>query len=78
MINLDRKNPNDKPVSFSTMMWKSSILAVIFAVPALGIFLGIYYSTGDLLVGAILGFGIHFATLAFSGRISKWLVKIQS
>ena len=78
MINLDRKNPNDKPVSFSTMMWKSSILAVIFAVPALGIFLGIYYSTGDLLVAAILGFGIHFATLAFSGRISKWLVKIQS
>ena len=78
MINLDRKNPNDKPVSFSTIMWKSSILAVIFAVPALGIFLGIYYTTGDLLVGAILGFGIHFATLAFSGRISKWLVKIQS
>ncbi len=78
MINLDRKNPNDKPVSFSTIMWKSSILAVIFAVPALGIFLGIYYSTGDLLVGAILGFGVHFATLAFSGRISKLLVKIQS
>ncbi len=78
MINLDRKNPNDKPVSFSTIMWKSSILAVIFAVPALVIFLGIYYTTGDLLVGAILGFGIHFATLAFSGRISKWLVKIQS
>jgi len=78
MINLDRKNPNDKPVSFSTIMWKSSILAVIFAVPGLGIFLGIYYSTGDLLVGAILGFGVHFATLAFSGRISKWLVKIQS
>jgi uncharacterized membrane protein YkgB len=78
MINLDRKNPNDKPVSFSTIMWKSSILAVIFAVPALGIFLGIYYSTGELLVGAILGFGIHFSTLAFSGRISKWLVKIQS
>jgi hypothetical protein len=78
MINLDRKNPNDKPVSFSTIMWKSSILAVIFAVPALVIFLGIYYSTGDLLVGAILGFGVHFATLAFSGRISKWLVKIQS
>ena len=78
MINLDKKDPNDKPVSFSTIMWKSSILAVIFAVPALGIFLGIYYSTGDLLVGAVLGFGVHFATLAFSGRISKWLVKIQS
>jgi uncharacterized membrane protein YkgB len=78
MINLNKKNPNDKPLSFSTIMLKSSILAIIFAVPALGIFLGIYYTTGDLLVGAVLGFGIHFVTLAFSGRISKWLVKIQS
>ncbi|MEX2312918.1 MAG: hypothetical protein WD650_02895 [Nitrosopumilaceae archaeon] len=50
---------------------------MIFALPALGIFLGIYYSTGDLLVSAILGFGVHFATLIFSGRISKWLVKFQ-
>ena len=78
MINLDKKNPGDKPVSFSTVMWKSSIMAVIFAVPALSIFLGIYYTTGDLLVGAIIGFGIHFATLAFSGRISKWVVKLQN
>ena len=78
MINLDKKNPNDKPISLSTIMWKSSILAVIFAVPALVIFLGIYYTTGDLLIGAIVGFGIHFVTLAFSGRISKRVAKIQS
>ena len=77
MINLDKKNPNEQPVTFSKIIWKSSILAMIFALPALGIFLGIYYSTGDLLVGAILGFGVHFGTLAFSGRISKWLVKFQ-
>ena len=77
MFNLDKKNPNEQPVTFSKIIWKSSILAMIFALPALGIFLGIYYSTGDLLVGAILGFGVHFATLAFSGRISKWLVKFQ-
>lgn len=77
MINLNKKNPNEQPITFSKIIWKSSILAMIFALPALGIFLGIYYSTGDLLVGAILGFGIHFATLIFSGRISKWLVKFQ-
>ena len=77
MINLDKKNPNEQPVTFSKIIWKSSILAMIFAWPALGIFLGIYYSTGNLLVGAILGFGIHFVTLIFSGRISKWLVKFQ-
>ena len=78
MINLDKKDPNGKPVSLSTVLWKSSILAAIFAIPALAIFLGIYYSTGNLIVGAVVGFGIHFVTLAFSGRISKWLVKIQS
>jgi len=77
MINLDKKNPNEQPITFSKIIWKSSILAMIFALPALGIFLGIYYSTGELLVGAILGFGVHFATLIFSGRISKWLVKVQ-
>jgi len=77
MINLDKKNPNEQPITFSKIIWKSSILAMIFALPALGIFLGIYYSTGNLLVGAILGFGVHFVTLIFSGRISKWLVKFQ-
>ena len=77
MFNLDKKNPNEQPITFSKIIWKSSILAMIFALPALGIFLGIYYSTGELFVGAILGFGVHFATLIFSGRISKWLVKFQ-
>ena len=78
MINLDKKIPNDKQVTLSKILWKSSILALIFTIPALGIFLGIYYGTGNLIVGAILGFGVHFATLAFSGRISKWLVKFQN
>ncbi len=78
MINLDKKMPNNKPVTLSKILWKSSILALIFTIPALGIFLGIYYGTGNLIVGAILGFGVHFATLAFSGRISKWLVKFQN
>lgn len=75
MINLDKKNSDNPPVTFSKIIWKSSILAMIFTLPALGIFVGIYYSTGDLFIGAIIGFGVHFATLAFSSRISKWLVK---
>ncbi len=78
MINLDKKIPNDKQVTLSKILWKSSILALIFTIPALGIFLGIYYGTGNLIVGAVLGFGVHFATLAFSGRISKWLVRFQN
>lgn len=75
MINLNKKNPNEPHIDFSKIILKSSILAGIFALPALGIFLGIYYTTGEILLGAILGFGLHFVTLAFSGRISKWLVK---
>ena len=75
MINIDKKDSNGPPITFSKIIWKSSILAAIFTIPALGIFLGIYYGTGNLIVGAILGFGVHFATLAFSGRISNWLVK---
>ncbi len=77
MINLDKKNPNESPVTLSKILWKGSILAIIFAIPALVIFLGIFYGTGNLIVGAILGFGVHFATLAFSSRISKWLVKLH-
>ncbi len=58
--------------------WVSISMALIFALPSLGVFLGIYYGTGNLIAGAVLGFGIHFVTLAFSGRISKRLNKIMN
>ncbi len=76
MINLDKKDSDGPPITFSKIIWKSSILAMILAIPALAIFLGIYYGTGSLLIGALVGFGVHFATLAFSGRISNWLVNV--
>jgi hypothetical protein len=53
-------------------------MALIFALPSLGIFLGIYYGTGNLIIGAVLGFGVHIVTLALSGRISKYLDKIMN
>ncbi len=56
----------------------SIAMALIFALPSLGIFLGIYYGTGNLIIGAVLGFGVHIITLAFSGRISKYLDKIMN
>ena len=74
-----RKNKFDIPSELLVKtIWKSSVLAVIFTVPALTIFLGIYYTVGNLILAAVLGFGMHFVTLAFSGRISKWLAKIRS
>jgi len=59
-------------------IWVSLLLAIIFAIPPLVLFLGIYHFTGELIIGAVIGFGIHFVILAFSGRISKILTKIIS
>ncbi len=58
--------------------WVSISMALIFALPSLGVFLGIYYGTGNLIIGAVLGFGVHFVTLVFSSRISKYLDKIMN
>lgn len=78
MFKIRKNNSEISSDLLVTTIWKSSVLAVIFVVPALSIFLGIYYSTGNLIIAAVIGFGIHFVTLAFSGRISKWLVNIRS
>ena len=58
--------------------WVSISIALIFALPSLGVFLGIYYGTGNLVIGAVIGFGIHFVTFAFSGRISNYLNKVMN
>ena len=59
-------------------IWVSSFLAMIFALPPLAVFLGIYFLTGELIIGAVIGFGLHFIILAFSGRISKVITKLVS
>jgi hypothetical protein len=53
-------------------VWVSTFLAMILTLPALGVFLAIY------LVGAVVGFGLHFVALAFSDRISRFLTGILS
>jgi len=70
------KNTKD-PINVLTN-WVSISMALIFALPSLGVFLGIYYGTGNLVVSAVLGFVIHFVTLAFSGKISKYLNEIMN
>ena len=70
---------NDIPIeTLINYVWSSAFMAMIFSLPSLGIFLGIYYGTGNIAVGAILGFAVHFITLAFASRISKFLTKIMS
>ncbi len=74
------KNPSKKNETSIDILtnWVSISMALIFALPSLGVFLGIYYGTGNLIIGAVLGFGVHFVTLAFSSRISKYLNKIMN
>ena len=72
-----KKNDISTEVVINTI-WVSAFMAMIFSLPPLGIFLGIYFGTGNLIVGAVLGFGVHFVTLAFAGRISRFLTQIMS
>jgi hypothetical protein len=73
----DKKKKIPPEVIINTI-WISTFLAMIFTLPALGIFLGIYYGTGNLVLGAVLGFSVHFVAFAFSGKISRFLTKIMN
>ena len=78
MFNFGKKKNN---VSFEVLIrliWVSSFLAMILTLPSLGLFLGIYYFTGELIIGAVIGFGVHFIILAFAGKISKFITKLVS
>lgn len=77
MINLRRGGNVDSETLFR-MISVSTLLAMIFTLPALGIFFGVYSMTGNLLLGAAAGFPAHFVALAFSGRISKFLINAVS
>ena len=76
MIRIHKKRTEISTETFVNTVWVSTLLAMILAIPALGIFLGIYLMTSNILVGAVIGFGMHFVTLAFSDRISRSLTRI--
>jgi hypothetical protein len=59
-------------------IWVSTFLAMILALPPLGLFIGIYFGIGNLILGVFVGFGVHFITLAFSSKISKFLINIMN
>lgn len=76
MIGFPKRNKGISTDIIVKTVWVSTFLAAIFALPALGLFLGIYHATGNLAVGAVAGFAVHFVTLAFSFRISRFLTKV--
>jgi hypothetical protein len=78
MFNFRKKKTEISTELLVKFIWVSSFLAMIFALPPLAVFLGIYFLTGELIIGAVIGFGLHFIILAFSGKISKVITKLMS
>ena len=78
MIRFPKKKNDISTETMINTIWVSTFMAMIFSLPPLGIFLGIYFGTGNLVIGAVLGFGVHFVTLGFSSKISKFLTQIMS
>jgi len=58
-------------------VWVSTFLALMLTVPSLVIFMGIYIATGNILLGVVIGFGLHFVGLAYS-EISNGLLRTVS
>jgi len=78
MFNFKKKKTEISTELLIKFIWVSSFLAMIFTLPPLAVFLGIYFLTGELIIGAVIGFGLHFVILVFSGKISKVLTKLMS
>lgn len=78
MIKLHKKKTEITTETFVNTVWVSTFLALVLTLPALGLFLGIYFATSNLVAAAVVGFGLHFVTLAFSDRISRFLTGLLS
>jgi hypothetical protein len=78
MIRIYKKKTEITTEILVNTVWISTFLALILTLPALGVFLGVYFATSNLLSGVVIGFGLHFVTLAFSTRISKFLTRLFS
>ena len=67
----------DAKIDFLALgFWVSTIMAIILAVPSIGVFVYVYTTFESILAGALLAFGIHFALLSVSDRIAKFLISV--
>ncbi|MDC0199924.1 hypothetical protein OAJ83_03640 [Candidatus Nitrosopelagicus sp.] len=67
----------DAQIDFLALgVWVSSILGIILAVPSIGVFVYFYAVLDNLLIGAVLAIGTHFALLSVSDRISHFLTNL--
>ena len=56
--------------------WVSSILASILTVPSIVVFVYFFGILDNILVGAVLAFGIHFVFFAVIDRIAIFLINV--
>jgi hypothetical protein len=67
----------DAKVDFLAVgFWVSSILAAILTVPSILVFVYFFSVLDNILVGALLAFGIHFAILTVIDRIAVFLINV--
>jgi hypothetical protein len=76
LIFSSRRLENVSPDTLIKSFWVSSALALIMTLPPLGVFLAFYYNGGNILAGAIIGFGLHFVILAVSEKMSNGLSRL--
>jgi hypothetical protein len=62
---------NITPAILVKSFWVSTALALILTLPPLGVFIAISHNSGNILIGSIIGFSLHFLLLSASGRISS-------
>jgi hypothetical protein len=67
---------NLTPELVAKSMWMSTALAMIFALPPVGLFIGLYQAGFSVAIAAAVGFGVHFVILALSRKISSGLAKL--
>ena len=74
---LQRIIPDAKPrLDFLALgFWVSSILAAILTIPSIGVFVYFFTVLDNILVGALLAFGIHFVILSVSDKIANFLIR---
>ena len=71
-----QSSANITPELLTKSMWVSTVLAMIFALPPILTTIGLYQNGVNIGIAAGIGFGIHFATLAFSKKISSALATL--
>ena len=69
------RRPSVLELDIGGILAKSTVMAVVFAAPPIGIFLAIHHYAGSILAAAVVGFGAHFVILALSPRIAELLIR---